>query len=563
MTGATSVESLPSPSTWELLRSRWLWLVLLAGTGVLGTLTLYFSWNVFDEGFTAKGGDIVLRGQLLFRDFLTLYGPAQFYLLAGLYWTFGVQLLVLRLWSILLVALFALVVYLVAARLSGDSRRRGLAALGASLLVLLHQVPSSGYSMVPAAALLIAAALPLQYFARTGEQRYLGAASLLIGLAALFRWEQGIFGLAALAGALAFWLWCSRPFTLKSSTGLAMWALGPALGLMAVVYLPLFAAAGLDNFIQDVLVHALRDFKAYRGIDFVRPQVWSILHAFEAGQPGQAIGRGIPLAGTVAVGIAVAGVLLRALWASRSRPAGGAMRPDAALTAAVFVALAVLGLLNQMRVRPDVSRSVLIIASAAPLFTYLWQVWMARTQAPLRVAAVSAWVLVLATAGAGAVSTTLETMQRRPLVRTESPHSRFMYNPVHSEGYNALIAYVRDHTQPGELIYSGVTDHQVLLLNDAMLYFLTGRDGPTRFYEMDPGLANTRDAQQHIAAALDKAGVRLLVLWDVQSTEDNLSSRPNGIDTLDRYIRAHYAQKTTFDNYQVWMRKGDAARARP
>ena len=96
-----------------------------------------------------------------------------------------------------------------------------------------------------------------------------------------------------------------------------------------------------------------------------------------------------------------------------------------------------------------------------------------------------------------------------------------------------------------------------------MLYFLTGRDGPTRFYEMDPGLANTRDAQQHIAAALDKAGVRLLVLWDVQSTEDNLSSRPNGIDTLDRYIRAHYALKTTFDNYQVWMRKGEAARARP
>lgn len=554
MAGARVGERHPVASSRELLRSPWLWLILLAGTTVLGVLTLFFSWNVFDEGFTAKGGDLVLRGQLLFRDFLTLYGPAQFYLLAGLYGVFGVQLLVLRLWSILLLGLFALVIYLVAARLGGDSRRGGLVALGASLLVLLHQIPSPGYSMVPAAALLMAAALPLQRFARAGEAHALGMASLLVGLAALFRWEQGVFGLAALAGALAFWLWCSRASSRRAVLRLSAWAMGPALGLIALVFVPLLMAAGVDYFIQDVLVHSLRDFKPYRGIDFVRPQLWSILRAFADGQPGKAIVRAVPLAGLVVVGVGVLAVLLQAVRACRNRSAGTAGEPLARLTAALFVGLAVLGLMNQMRVRPDESRSVLIIASAAPLLAYLWLLHVPRARVALRVAATAACAAVLVVVGASAFSSSYELVHRRPLVRTESPYARHLYNPVHSEGYNALITYVREQTRPGEPIYSGVTDHQVLLLNDAMLYFLAGRDGPTRFYEMDPGLANTQEAQRQIATALDKAGVRLLVLWDRKSTEDNLSSRPNGIDTLDAYIRAHYSLRTSFGAYQVWMR---------
>lgn len=563
MTGTSFHDQMPSASTRELLSSPWLWLILCCGVGASGALTVFFSWNVFDEGFTAKGGDIVLRGQLLFRDFLTLYGPAQFYLLAGLYWMFGVQLLVLRIWSTLLLGAFALLLYLVAVRLGGNSRAVGLAALIAIFLILLFHIPSPGYSMVPAGALLMGAALPLNRFAYNGHGPALGLASLLIGLAALFRWEQGVFGLTALGAALIFWLARSKQWSLKEITRLASWALTPALGLIVIVYVPLFLAAGVHNFVEDVLIHSFRDFGPYRGIDFVRPQIWDVLRAYENGQATQAIIRSIPLLGISLASLAILATLIRALAVSRS-PTMGTMTPnDATQLTAVYVALVVLGLMNQMRIRPDESRSVLIIATAIPLFAFWLRLGLPLVATRMRLAFWGTMAIAMAFLGIGAVDAIQDQVRRRPLVRTESPHSRLIYNPVHSKGYNALIAYVLDQTKPGELIYSGVTNHQVLLLNDAMLYFLTGRDGPTRFYEMDPGLANTRQAQQSIASAIEKAAVRLLVLWDVQSTETNLSSRPNGIDLLDNYIRKNYTLETSFDDYQVWRRKGEAAGATP
>jgi hypothetical protein len=48
---------------------------------------------------------------LLVRDFLTLFGPAQFYLLAGMFAVFGEQLIIVRLWSVLVISLLALVIY--------------------------------------------------------------------------------------------------------------------------------------------------------------------------------------------------------------------------------------------------------------------------------------------------------------------------------------------------------------------------------------------------------------------------------------------------------------------
>ena len=384
-------------------------------------------------------------------------------------------------------------------------------------------------------------------------------ASALVGCSALFRWDQGIFGLGALAGALAFWLTHEGlPRPSRASFRVVAWAFLPAMGIIAMVYVPLIISAGADLFVEDVLIHSLRDFEAYRGIRFVRPQIWGILRALEQGRPGHALLQSIPLVLISLTLCLVSATLVRACFRARSPASSREIFDDGTLTAAVFLALVVLGLLNQMRIRPEVSRSMLVAAAATPLCAFWWRLCVPRTGVRLRTAALGALALAIAVLVAGAASAGYDLAWRRERVVTESPYARFIRNPVHEPQYNALLAYVRQHTQPGERIFSGVTDHQVLFINDAMVYFLTGRDGPTRFYEMDPGLANTPQAQEHIVAALDKMPVRLLVLWDLKSTEDNLSSRPNGVDTLDRYIRLKYRLRATFGSYQVWMREEDA-----
>jgi len=59
------------------------------------------TYNVYDEGIISYGAVRILHGDVPYRDFWTMYAPAQFYIVAVLYKLFGLKLLVVR---ILLVA---------------------------------------------------------------------------------------------------------------------------------------------------------------------------------------------------------------------------------------------------------------------------------------------------------------------------------------------------------------------------------------------------------------------------------------------------------------------------
>ena len=71
--------------------------------------------SVFDEGSRTDGRTMrVAAGQIPHRDFYALYGPAQFYILAGLFKLFGKFLLVERLFDVFSKALVVTTVYAIA-----------------------------------------------------------------------------------------------------------------------------------------------------------------------------------------------------------------------------------------------------------------------------------------------------------------------------------------------------------------------------------------------------------------------------------------------------------------
>lgn len=55
----------------------------------------------YDEGLILVGATRVLSDDIPYRDFYSIYGPGQFYVLAALFKVFGPSVLVERLWDFL------------------------------------------------------------------------------------------------------------------------------------------------------------------------------------------------------------------------------------------------------------------------------------------------------------------------------------------------------------------------------------------------------------------------------------------------------------------------------
>jgi hypothetical protein len=68
--------------------------------------------NIYDEGLIVYGAVRVMDGQIPYRDFWTQYSPAQLYTLAGLFKLFGANILVERVWDIVIRAGLAFVIFL-------------------------------------------------------------------------------------------------------------------------------------------------------------------------------------------------------------------------------------------------------------------------------------------------------------------------------------------------------------------------------------------------------------------------------------------------------------------
>ena len=146
--------------------------------------------NVYYEGLIVFGAIWVMNGDVPYRDFYANYGPAQFYVLAGLFKVFGPSILIGRIWDTFVRAATVMLVYAVFARM--ESPRMGMIAAAASLALWLSAFGVYGYPVYPC---LLMTMLSI-YFVLPAYCREAGRAPLLlaggcIGVAALFRHDVG------------------------------------------------------------------------------------------------------------------------------------------------------------------------------------------------------------------------------------------------------------------------------------------------------------------------------------------------------------------------------------
>lgn len=519
--------------------------------------------NIFDEGIILSGAMRVLDGDLIHRDFYSSYGPAQYYIVAGLFRLFEDHFLAARVYDLTIRAAIAAVLFAILRPRTGRSL-----ALASSGVCVLWFIAAGNYlyPIYPCILLaLVGSYLLVDIGRRPPVSLATFAAGACAGLAALFRYDAGFFLLVANVAALVTLIGVERPRGRRLGHGLAAvvtYGAGTAL-----VFLPpaisFLLSSPLQAFYADIVDYSVKYYAEMRGLPFPGFQ------ALRAQTSSAAIYLP-PLAAFLA-----AAELLRRM-VRRRRPESRLNEEDAWATAylVLFGSLAAILFLKGV-VRVSTLHMLLAIVPSLVVCAVLVRCWWSRGFA-MRLGAVA---LVLFVTGPPAVLAKYElgrdmadparsmggwiamrTGLARPIGQVEAcelgPASTFARL---GEDHARAATYANTYSKPGEPILAALSRHDRIYMNSVSIYFAADRLPGTHWHQFDPGLQTRADIQTAIVEDLQRNHVR----WVVRDgsfdsiREPNGSALSSGVRILDRHLDENYRPVARFGKVAMWLRNGE------
>jgi hypothetical protein len=485
------------------LRPRRGWLLLFVGGALISAFTIRQGIDAFDEGLVLAAARRVTEGQVPYADFTWAYGPAQPYLVAGLFKLFGLSLLQWRILRVLADAGIALLVYVLVLRFA--PQRLALLAWLAAACAIAQPRSANPFPFALFFALLAVAMLP----------RRVVLAGLFTAVAAAFRLDFALYGAAACVVALVVG---------RQRRELARYAL-VTVGLSVLVYLPFLIDIGPSKLYDALIGTSLHD-RNYWTLSFPlsydgRFRLWgpgALLHDLK-----DVIDFYQPL--LLVIGLALSAFLLRAAPALIVLGLGALSyllsRTDEFHTQPLFVVVAVLLAALAVATR----RRVVAVAAACVLALMLVHGVANRIVALVRPPAMS-------------------EVRVGPADGVEAP-------PEEARAIERVVAIVHSRVPPAEPIYVAPRRSDLVTYSNSILYVLADRDNAAR---QDFGLLTSAQEQQTIVDQLRTARPRVVVRWtDPLSSKDepNLRGRPSGSHVLDQYIAADYRLMERLYHYDV------------
>ena len=524
MTSA-SEGSRPAPRRSVLL------VALLAGAALIAGFSMLSGIDPFDEGLMLQAARRIGAGQLPYRDFLWAYGPAEPYLLAGLFKLLGTSLLQ---WRIVLAAADAGVA--VSACLLVRGRAPRWLTLSVWLAVACEIAEPRSSDPAPLALLAMLLALLVVTGPFTGTKRAVGA-GVLVALAAALRIDFALYGFAAAAVAIA------APAPRARARDTAVFS-AVAIGLTALVYLP-FALADSPGSLYTALIGNSLKTRSYWTLPFP-------LHFHAPAGAGtaktlkKAVDFYVPLLSLLGYALVVAATGFEWLRARRA--------PARELGLVVIGT----GLAAYMTSRADANH-------AQPLFVVVTiglALVAGRLGVPRRLSAGSVTaalgLAVLGLLTLHGVANRLSALLRPPAaVSLRVPVADGVQaSPAEARAIARMVALVDANTTPSQPIYVLPKRSDLVVFSDPLIYVLTQRSNPT---SEDFGLQSGAAAQARIVAALALVKPRVLVRWTdplSDRPEPNLRGRPTGVHTVDDWVTAHYRVMARLYHYTVLIRDG-------
>lgn len=509
--------------------------------------------GIYDEGFAVYGAWRVLHGDVPYKDFWTIYAPGQFYTLAALFELFGENLLVARVYDVIVRLAILALVYLIGKRLTTP-----LVAL-APVLVSVVWLTTYGYytyAILPALAGALLGILSLLEYLSSGRLRWLAASGVAVGVTTVFRLDVGAYAGVGVGLALV----------LASRTGPAVKLIRPALALAggaAVIVLPvliyLLIASDAGAMWNQLIVFPATTLHRVRWLPY--PAFQLDVSSLLSGRITDEFYRAYRLWLRFYLPLMVygaAGLVIVLSW-----------RRLLDIRRAGLIAVTLLGVLlfNQALSRYDRIHALPTSIVAALLMTLLLDM------IPRRLWRNALFVIPVLAALYAIGEPYVRPFVTRHIATVKAVAPLGCYSQLERAGCVALdpaqaqaVEYIQAQTSYAEPIFVGNRRHDLIFVHDILFYFLADRPSPTRYHELYPGVATTLEVQQEIVAGLQAHQVNWIITVDLPaSTEPNASAVSSGVTALDDFIRADYESVEQFGAYTLWRRRASnpAGQANP
>lgn len=498
------------------------------------------------------GAERVLQGEVIYRDFWTLYAPGSYYSIAALLAVFGKQVLVQAIAGLVLRAA-AVGAFFALLRELGGSRRLGAGLALVLTLALWEITPELGTYPGVLPAGLGSLLLGARFINGKGGPSSLLAAGLMLGLGATFKHDvAAYFALATCVGMLA----SGRP--LSERIGACARLLVGALAVAGPVILLLAWKAGPEAW-HDLVVFPATDFRIVRSERY--PGLLPDLRAVRAwmAAPGE-----LALARDAAVD--------GARWLRGNGP------QLAWLGALVFLAR------RRAELEREAFAGLLLGLTALPFFWLaahvqqnthmLSMALMSFVMGTIAWTRVPAWrgfcvVVLAALAPAVVLPSALEAWL--PLrvwsgwARVDLPGCAGVWvSPREAEYYERMAEFVDDNVPPGEAIHAGVRRNDSIIVSNARINYLMRRPAATRYQELHPGVTDREPVQREMIEDLERAGVRCMILWRFGQSDAAAAAvvarrkariPDAGSTLLDEWVAEHFDLALSVDEYDILWRR--------
>jgi hypothetical protein len=534
-----------------------LFVIITLFIGTIGLLSLEWYHDLkWGGGISSVGAERVQAGEIPYRDFWTMYAPGHFYLLAMLFQICGTHLMVERIAASVIFAATACSCYWVVRNLSG-ARWVALVCAGIFVAATLNTGYCKSLGSYPPAVFFILIAYTLMiFYYKTEKLKYLIAAGLATGTVTVFKHDVGGYTAIAIIAGLVAKHFFVPSIKVDAWHSLLLRLVAYSAGVMVIV-LPIlvyFAILAGPDMWQDLIIFPLTDFR------YARPEGYPSLLPFGLYDPRPvrmlynlatylnfAIPFGLFLLGIVATGWAVVrrqpmyitfGVTFVIAFLLHHLAAHVQINTHL-ITISMYSSW--LGGIFYKRVEPRLS-------SGRPLFVKL-----------LPLALSVGWFLSLL---AQPLYMDWGRYHQETATLRLAKVSRFQATPERARTLDELSAFVEAHLPPGQKLFVGLHRHDIVVIGDALIYFILNRPMATRYQELHPAIVDTAQVQQEIIADLREQNVSMILLKHIFSDEvldvvktKHLKNLPYiGATDLDEFIRENYMKTRKFGPYEVWVR---------
>lgn len=478
----------------------------------------------YDEAVILVGAERVMKGQVPYKDFLTVYGPAQVYVLAALFKAFGVSVFVERIYDIIIKTCLSLVIFLLIRLLS--SNKPAIVGWVISLIWIEYSY-FHAYPVYPTALFTFICIYLLLLNAKQDRIYYAILGGVSIVLAILFRHDLG--GLAALA--VTFALLLQKLMGIQNSWKhlISFISAGVIASVPVIVYFVLYS--DISAIIDDLILFPMEMIGIQQKLPYPGLSRYNLpFYVFPS----------IPMVGVIF------------FFIMKKRIVDNS-------TAYGILLLSFVGIvfMNQLWGRSDMIHLLpvaLIAIVLSPVLLHILSKLLSLSTRQYGVFIVL-FILFFIITLSKPINKKIQFLPNNYNIEVINPgieRAKYQFIP---KDYISAVTFIKENTSEDDYIYVGVKNHDQFVFNDSIFYFLAERKCATKYHELNPGHTTTLIIQEEMVNELKSTSTKLVVLAERFRIEPNASGIDTKIDLLDNYIFTNYEFKEKYGLFEIWMKK--------